>query len=111
MISEGGGRMMLRMPRLRTATSHSSISAALIPIGQPKSPADCRNFLSMACLDRFAQAAHILIERFTLHHRDLARSRQVDRDLVDNRCRTPSHDQYAIRQEGRFANAMGDEND
>src|SRR6185312_8156388 len=102
--------MMLRIPRLRTANSHSRMSAALIPTGQAKSPADCRNFLSMACLDRFAQAAHILIERFTLHHRDLAWPRQVYRDLFDDRCRTPTHDQHAIRQESRFADAVGDEN-
>src|SRR6478752_2844360 len=110
-ISDGGGRMMLRMPRVRTAISHSMSSAIPIPIGQPSSASGCLHLLGMACLDRFAQSTDILVKRLAFHHRELARTRQADLDFLDDRCRTAAHDQHAVRKECSLADAVRHKDD
>src|SRR5689334_8762324 len=97
-ISEGGGKIMLRMPRARTAISQITSNARLIPIGQPNSRADFRNLSSMTRLDRFSQFAYVLIEWLAFHHGDLARTWKCDFEVFDDRGRAAAHDEDAIRQ-------------
>src|SRR5688500_17303444 len=101
--------MMLRMPSTRTRTSQATSSATVTARGQNTSPKACRSLALMACLDAFAQVAHVAVEAFLLHHGDRARARQLDLQLVDHGRRPAAHDDHAIRQEGGLADGMRDE--
>src|SRR4029079_7509439 len=108
-ISDGGGSMMLRIPSSRTANSQSANMARLMTIGQPSSLVYRRTLAVMASLDRFSQPAHLAIEAFVLHHRDVAWAREIDVRLLDDRRRPPPHYQHSVGEERRLANAVGDE--
>src|ERR1051326_2277380 len=110
-IAVGGGRMMLLIPSIRTASSHSMKASAVMTIGQTR-PVTCFQLSAlMACLDRLAQMANVMVEILVLGHGDGARPRQRDRRLIDDRRRAPPHHQHAIRQQAGLADAVGDEDD
>src|SRR5262249_54324717 len=103
--------MIHRMPSALTAISHASSRSTVTRTGHP-SEAACRRMSSrMAGLDGLAQTADVAVEGFVLCHGNMPRSREIDGELVDDRCRAATHDEHAVRQERRFADAVGDEND
>src|SRR4051812_48187612 len=105
-ISDGGGRIMLRIPSSRTANSQSPNMARLMPMGQPNSLAYRRSLAAMARLDRFSQPAHVPIEALVLGHSDVAWTGEIDDRLLHDRRRAPSHHQHAVREEGRLADTV-----
>src|SRR6516225_6118920 len=105
-ICDGDGKMMLRTPSPRTTPSQTASITKLIPIGQLSSRSLMRMLLSMADLNGFAQLPNINIERLTLHDRDLARSRQINRGFLHEDCRTSAHHYHAIREEHCFTDAV-----
>src|SRR5258705_12790841 len=94
-ISDGGGRIMLRIPSSRTANSQRPNMARLMPMGQPSSLAYRRSLAAMARLDRFSQPAHVPIEALVLGHCDVAWKGEVDDPLLPDRRRPPAHHQTA----------------
>src|ERR1700739_626629 len=83
-MRDGDGRMMLRMPSPRTASSHPASIIRLIATGQATSISFFRALLSMTGLDGFAQLADVGVEWLALHDRDVARTREKDLDFFDN---------------------------
>src|SRR5262245_62508010 len=102
--------MMLRMPNALTLTSQAKSRSAVTSVGHAIAAARLAMLFGMARLDRFAQMANQAVERFIFGHRDGSRSRQLDCQLVNNGGRPATHDQHPIGEEGRFADAVGDEN-
>src|SRR5580704_13023934 len=95
-IAEGAGRMMLLMPAARVPTSHRSRMTALTRTGQAIEPMRWRRLGGMTGLDGLAQAAHQMVEVLVLGHGDLARTRERDRHLIDDRCGPAAHHQHPI---------------
>src|SRR5262245_28638604 len=94
--ADGGGRMMLRMPMRRTASSHARNRSAVTSSGQATA-AVCRATSSrMARLDRLAQMSDQPVEGLVFGHGDVARPREIDRKLVDDRGRPAPHDEDAV---------------
>src|SRR5262245_49645748 len=103
--------MIHRMPSVLTAISHASSRSTVTRRGQPIAAACLRISSRMAGLDGLAQVAHVTVEGFVLGHGNMPWSREIDGEFVDDRCRAATHDEHAVRQERRFADAVGDEND
>src|SRR4051794_35359510 len=95
-ISEGGGRMMLRIPSTRTSTSQAASSPTVTAIGQNSSSKDRLSLALMARLDAFAQAPNVAVEAVLLRHGDGAGAGQLDRDIVDDGRRPAAHDHDAV---------------
>src|SRR5262245_17723113 len=102
--------MIHRMPSALTAISHDSSISTVTRTGQPIAAMCLRTSSRMAGLDGLAQVAHVVIEGLVLRHGNMPRSREIDGKLVDDRCRAAAHDENAVREERRLANAVGDEN-
>src|SRR5262245_42490226 len=109
--SEGGGRMMLRTPIVRTISSHATKPATVNSVGQNALWKWFDTLAGMAGLDRSAQVAHEPVEALVLGHGDIARARQIDLRFLDDGRRPPPHHQHAVRQQHSFADTMGDEHD
>src|SRR5829696_10374080 len=108
MISDGGGRRMLRIPSTRTSTSQATSNPTETAIGENSSSKACRSLALMARLDAFAQVPDVAVEAFLLGHGDRARTRQFDPQLVDHGCRPAAHDHDAVGQEGSLADGVSD---
>src|SRR5262249_52590671 len=107
--AEGGGNMMLRMFNVLTLISHPKRRSAVTRIGQAIDAARFPMLLRMARLDRFAEMTNQAVERLILGHRNGPRPRKIDYEFVNYGRRTTAHDHNAVREECRFADAMGDE--
>src|SRR2546430_17543550 len=110
MPSDGGGRMMVRIPNILTLISQAKRMSVVTRTGHPMVAAYLPMLFRMAGLDRLAQMANQAIERFVLGYGDMPRPRKIDRQFVDDRRRPTTHDHDAVGEECRFTNAVGDEN-
>src|SRR5262245_44248430 len=107
--ADGGGNMMLRMFNVLTLISHPKRRSAVTRIGQAIDAARFPMLLRMARLDCFAEVTNQAVERLILGHRNGPRPRKINCDLVNYGRRTTAHHHTAVRQECRFADAVGDE--
>src|SRR5262245_28668298 len=108
--ADGGGRMMARMPNIRTASSHANSMSAVTTTGHTILPAYRSTLSGMAGLDHFAEMADQAVERLVLRHGDMPGPREIDGEVVDDCRRTPTHDDDTIGQERGFTDAVGHKN-
>src|SRR2546426_5334171 len=101
---------MLRMPSILTASSQASSMTTVTRIGHTIVAVCFPSLSGMARLDGLAKMANEAVERFVLGHGDVPGPRKIDGELVDDGRGPAAHDQDAVGQERRFADAVGDEN-
>src|SRR5262245_61331883 len=80
--ADGGGRMMVRMPNIQTASSHANSMSAVTTTGHKILPGYRSTLSGMAGLDHFAEMADQAVERLVLRHGDMPGPREIDGQVV-----------------------------